>query len=192
MKIARHAYGYANLVRIRNPEPAPLKSEDQRRDGEGVYEEFITVSLPRTSWDESPNSPPPAIDALIPREGLQACRAFLAHALPSLADRPFTHARLCWYTDTRHGDWIVDHHPRYEGLFVATGGSGHAYKFLPVLGDVVVDCILGRRPRNFDEKWRFPAQRAREDHVWTEDWRGGVKGLVLDEELAKGRKAARL
>jgi sarcosine oxidase/L-pipecolate oxidase len=78
---------------------------------------------------------------------------------PELADRPFFKTRLCWYTDTATGDWIIDYHPSYKNLFVATGGSGHAFKFLPILGEKVVDCLVGRCPQEFREKWK---------------WKGGV------------------
>jgi len=174
LKVARHGYGYANPRTIPNPEPAPLTPGASASS----HQPHITVSLPSTTYD---NALPP-----IPQEGIDSCRDFLVKSFPSLSERTFTHGRICWYTDTRTGDWIIDHHPRYEGLFVATGGSGHAYKFLPVVGDKIVDCILGRREGELGERWRWPSHKGKEDHVWTDDWRGGVKGLDLGEELAKG------
>ena len=86
-------------------------------------------------------------------------------------------------------NWLVDHHPRYEGLFVATGDSGHAYKFLPVIGQRVVD-VLTRCPhdelgKQLMQKWQWPSQPAALDFRWTDEWRGGPKGMVLDDELAK-------
>lgn len=166
LKVARHGYGYANQVSIPHPE---------RPDAD----ETITVSLPQTTYND-PHPP-------IPFEATQTCREFLAQAIPSLATRPFTHARLCWYTDTPKGDWLISYHPKYSNLFVATGGSGHGYKFLPVIGDKIVQCIKGNTPVDFREKWRWPSERAVENHVWTNDWRGGEKGMVLAEELTKGR-----
>ena len=161
LKVARHGYGYANPVTIPHPE----------REGEE-----ICVSLPRTHISD------PKLE--IPNEGLEACRKFLVDVLPSFAGREFTKTRICWYTDTANGDWIISYHPRYRNLFVATGGSGHGYKFLPVVGDRIVDCIQGRTPEAFIGKWDWPARQS-EAQVWTEDWRGGVKGMVLDEELAR-------
>lgn len=171
LKIARHGYGYANPIRIPNPEPS--SSYDDEKE--------ITVSLPRTCWDDT--------SCALPAEGRAALRAFLARTFPSLAARPFTQERLCWYTDTPCGDWIVSHHPAYEGLFVATGGSGHAFKFLPVLGDCVVDRVLKREVRyGLGRKWDWPEKRmegCEDGQVWTEDWRGGRKGMILDEEYAR-------
>ena len=106
--------------------------------------------------------------------------------------RPFAKTRICWYTDTPTGDFLVDYHPGYEGLFVATGGSGHAFKFLPVLGDKVVDCVVGQRPAAFADKWAWRRQAAQDTTglgwatVVTEDGsRGGKPGLLLRDELSK-------
>ena len=66
-------------------------------------------------------------------------REFLKRALPALADAPVVGTRLCLYCDTWDGDFLVDRHPERPGMVVATGGSGHAFKFAPVLGGLVAD-----------------------------------------------------
>lgn len=168
LKVARHGYGYANPTTTPHPE---------RPDSD----EQITVSLPRTKQDDP--------DLQIPKEGQQACRSFLQQCIPDLGDRPFSHTRICWYSDTPKGDWLIDYHPQYRGLFVATGGSGHAYKFVPVVGERIVDIIAGKCRDELGEelrgKWSWPMQRHGEDHIWTNDWRGGRKGMILNEELAR-------
>ncbi|KAK5132698.1 hypothetical protein LTR08_008742 [Meristemomyces frigidus] len=177
LKVARHGYGYANPTTIANPE----------RPGEK-----ITVSLPWTQHDE------PHLQ--IPLEGDRACRTYLAKTIPDLASRPWTQTRICWYTDTPKGDWLVDHHPKYTNLFVATGGSGHAYKFLPVVGERIVNVMLGEDRDELGaelrRKWQWPKHKFGSDHVWTDDWRGGRKGMVLAEERARttdmGSGAAKL
>lgn len=177
LKVARHGYGYANPVTIPHPEKPETSGET------------ITVSLPRTKLDD------PDMD--IPAEGKAICREFLKNCIPSLADRPFTYTRICWYTDTPTGDWLITHHPKYKGLFVATGGSGHGYKFLPTIGERIVDVLQSRDRdelgKELRQRWQWPKQKHREDHVWTNDWRGeGVKGMILDEEFKKGEAAALL
>ena len=75
------------------------------------------------------------------------------------------------YTAT--GDWLIDYHPRYnKSLFLATGESGHAFKFLPVIGDKVVECLVGKYPEEFRDKWRW------REAVAYEEWPGddGSKG----------------
>jgi sarcosine oxidase/L-pipecolate oxidase len=162
LKVARHGYGYSNPVLIPHPENRPG--------------ETIEISLPRTILND------PSL--WVPSEGEAACRKALSEMIPSLADRPFTKSKICWYTDTPKGDFLITYHPEYKGLFLATGGSGHGYKFLPVIGEKIVDCLEGRCPEEFREKWGWPRERV--ESVVTEDGsRGGRPGMLLEEELRK-------
>lgn len=68
-------------------------------------------------------------------------RAFLRDTFPSLADAPLIGTRLCLYCDTFDGNFWLDHHPQRPGLFVAAGDSGHAFKFAPVLGELIADAV---------------------------------------------------
>lgn len=163
LKIARHAYGYLNPVSGSNGD---------------IY------STPATHLTH------PTAPSLVPQTEQDAMRAALREMVPwpELAERPFSATRLCWYTDTPDGDFIIDHHPDHKGLFVATGASGHGFKFLPCIGEKIVDCILGRCPEAFKEKWNFKKgnQAKRWDQVVTEDGsRGGLSGLILGDELGQ-------
>lgn len=179
LKVARHSYGYLNPTDLAAaPLPPTLAAPTPANSGA-----LWTVSYPRTSISDP--------DLLIPSEGVADLRRALREMipLPALHDRPFTSTRLCWYTDTAAGDFIISHHPRYAGLFVATGGSGHGFKFLPVIGDKIVDTIVGRCPAEFREKWVWKEMAGR-DPVATEDGtRGGKPGLILADELRKPRTA---
>lgn len=163
LKVARHGYGYRNPVRVPHPEKA------------GVGEE-IEISLPADDFET------------LPAEGETACRDALRETVPWLGERAFCHTRLCWYMDTPTGDFLVDWHPGYEGLFLATGGSGHGFKFLPVLGKKIVDSIEERLEKELGELWAWP-RRAVEGFEWTEDGsRGGKRGMILGEEMKLSRK----
>ena len=81
-------------------------------------------------------------------------RAMVAESFPALADAPIVHRRLCVYGDTVDGNFWIARHPRRADLVVATGGSGHAFKFAPVLGDVIADIALGV-PHPLAEKFRW-------------------------------------
>ncbi len=173
LKVARHSYGYSSPVSIPNPNPDPDP------EAEGEERGRIEVSIPRTARDD-PN-------LWVPEEGERACRQALREMIPELGERPFVKSKICWYTDTPDGDFLICHHPRYEGLFLATGGSGHGYKFLPVIGERIVDCVERRCPVEFTSKWAWREKRV--ESVVTEDGsRGGRPGMVLDEELRKGAK----
>jgi glycine/D-amino acid oxidase-like deaminating enzyme len=68
-------------------------------------------------------------------------RSFLKESLPELAGAPVVYTRRCLYCDTLDEHFWIDHHPDVPGLFVATGGSGHGFKFAPVLGGLIADAI---------------------------------------------------
>lgn len=72
---------------------------------------------------------------------VEALREFLALALPSLADARIAYRRRCLYCDTLDEQFWIDRHPDNDSLIVATGGSGHAMKFTPVLGRLTADKV---------------------------------------------------
>ncbi|KAJ5390695.1 uncharacterized protein N7496_001763 [Penicillium cataractarum] len=169
LKIARHAYGY------RNPTTVPVP-------GANSSGQTMQVSLPETGVP-------------VPLEGEEAFREALRQLLPRFVNRPFVDTRICWYTDTPNGDFIVSYHPEYEGLFLATGGSGHAYKFFPVIGDKVVDALEGTLEPEFRNLWTWNevvAPGAATDDIFDGDGsRSGARNSILKDELARTKKAAR-
>ncbi|MFW6097330.1 MAG: FAD-dependent oxidoreductase [Chloroflexota bacterium] len=82
-------------------------------------------------------------------------RDFLAQTFPKLADAPLIYTRLCLYCDVRDGHFWIDRHPDIEGLAVASGGSGHGFKFAPVLGDLIADAVEGKENGDLARfRWR--------------------------------------
>lgn len=81
-------------------------------------------------------------DAPVHPQRLRQLAAFLTESLPGLADTPIARTGHCYYTDTQDGHLLIDRHPEKPGLTVATGGSGHAMKFAPVLGPLIADATL--------------------------------------------------
>jgi len=71
-------------------------------------------------------------------------RDFLRGSLPGLAEAPLAGTRVCLYCDTPDGDFLIDADPDHEGLVVATGGAGHAFKFAPLLGPLIADAVEDR------------------------------------------------
>ncbi|KAJ5888099.1 FAD dependent oxidoreductase [Penicillium taxi] len=169
LKIARHAFGYRNPVTIPVPVPGPAAAG-----------KVMQVSLPETGMP-------------IPLEGEEALRVALKQLLPRFVDRPFAQTRICWYTDTPNGDFIISYHPEYEGLFVATGGSGHGFKFFPVIGDKIVDALEGSLEPELQKLWEWTevSSTDSEDIFDGDGSRSGARNSILKDELAKTRKAAR-
>lgn len=85
----------------------------------------------------------------------QKLRTFLAESLPALADAPITYTRCCLYCDTLDEHFWIAQHPEQKGLTVAAGGSGHAFKFGPVLGELTADAVEGTdNPYLHKFRWR--------------------------------------
>jgi glycine/D-amino acid oxidase-like deaminating enzyme len=70
-------------------------------------------------------------------------RRFLKETFPGMADDPIVFTRRCLYSDTLDGHFWIDRHPALEGLTVAAGGSGHAFKMAPVLGNLIATAAEG-------------------------------------------------
>lgn len=74
----------------------------------------------------------------------QNLRHFLAQTFPALLTAPIVYTRRCLYCDTLDEHFWIDRHPEQRGLTVAAGGSGHGFKFGPVLGPLIADALEGK------------------------------------------------
>lgn len=78
---------------------------------------------------------------IVTPEEVALARTFLAEYLPQLADAPLLNTRLCLYCDSFDGKFWIDRDPKHPGVIIASGDSGHAFKFAPVLGDLIADVV---------------------------------------------------
>ena len=93
-------------------------------------------------------------------------REFLRETFPGLVEAPIVATRVCVYCDTRDGHFWIAADPEREGLVVATGGSGHAFKFAPVIGDVIADAVEGAEtPLLARFRWRTAAPAGRSEEA---------------------------
>ncbi|RDA93923.1 hypothetical protein CP533_4547 [Ophiocordyceps camponoti-saundersi (nom. inval.)] len=177
LKVARNGFGYLNPQIVSSALPTTAAAQ----------QEPILISRPATRRDGAGHLPPEAEEAL--RRGLRDLTP-----IAGLENRPWRETRLCWYCDTKDGHFLVDWHPGWKGLFLATGGSGHGFKFLPVLGDKVVDCLMGRRDE-LCRKWKWRAGGEEGEGRETggrfrglrtlDQSRAGIAGMVLEEQLKR-------
>ncbi|KAH6898062.1 putative fructosyl amino acid oxidase [Thelonectria olida] len=142
LKIARNGHGYATSCQTTADENGRHRViSSPNRDGNNASSGFL------------------------PQDADEALREGLRRFFPAFADRPWSSKRLCWYMDTPKGDFIVDHHPQIKGLFIATGGSGHGFKFLPILGKYVADCFESKAPLALRQKWQLQPSTGAEETV---------------------------
>lgn len=110
----------------------------------------MRLSTPRTKWSANPIH-------TVPSYGLERMKTVIGELFPELVDIGFTDSRLCWYTDSIDNEFVIDYVPNYsDSLFLCTGGSGHGFKFLPILGKYVRK-QLERTPNTFTDIWKWRA-----------------------------------
>ena len=73
-----------------------------------------------------------------------AARNYLAARIPLLADAPILSTYVGQLENTANEHFIIDTHPDDTRIVIAGGGSGHAFKFGPVLGERIAEFALGR------------------------------------------------
>ena len=99
----------------------------------------------------SPESP----NRVVTPQDEQNLREFLSSTFPALADAPIVNTRICLYCDTSDGHFWIAPDPERPGLIVATGDSGHGFKFAPVLGEIIADAAEGKSNPLLEKfRWR--------------------------------------
>ncbi|TVP42624.1 MAG: FAD-dependent oxidoreductase [Gemmatimonadales bacterium] len=148
-----------------------LEPADPTRFGAHQFPTF-TADVSRSGWYGFPLHPragvvkianhgagrilDPVRDArVVTEDDARGLRAFLAETFPDLEGARIAYTRRCLYCDTVDEHFWIDRHPEREGLIVAAGGSGHGFKFAPILGTLVADAVEGRpNPRLSRFRWR--------------------------------------
>jgi sarcosine oxidase len=74
-----------------------------------------------------------------------AIRHLVGRFLPTLAGT-IADSSVCLYTNTPDGHFLLGRHPREPRVILAGGGSGHGFKFAPVIGELVADLATGEAP----------------------------------------------
>jgi sarcosine oxidase/L-pipecolate oxidase len=156
LKVACHGFGYTNT----QTDPETGK----------------TISVP-------PPKSIPQRSTYIPDEGARRLKAGVAEILgKEWEDREFEKTAMCWYTETPTGDFIIDRHPHHSNLMMATGGNGHAYKMLPVLGKYVVQALEGTLDPELRAKWRLDTDLLSGQKFVGDGSRGGPPRRELTSE----------
>ncbi|CAI4216051.1 unnamed protein product [Parascedosporium putredinis] len=78
---------------------------------------------------------------------------------PASADWRMTKHRICWDAFTTTSDFIISPHSAARGLYIATCGSFHGYKFFPVLGKYITQMMEGELSPELADKWAWDRKR---------------------------------
>jgi hypothetical protein len=104
----------------------------------------------------------------------------------SVDPRPANRARDAFAAD---GDFFISPHPNSNGLYFATGGSFHAWKFFPVLGELVGAMLDGTLDETLRAKWAWDRKMGDDggvDKSPAREWRDIVVEGVATKTRANG------
>jgi glycine/D-amino acid oxidase-like deaminating enzyme len=86
---------------------------------------------------------------------VEAVRAFLRAVIPGAARAELAGVDRCMYDVTADEDFILDYHPGGRGVMIASGFSGHGFKFGVLVGQLLCALALDTEPECSLERFRL-------------------------------------
>ena len=74
---------------------------------------------------------------------IEGSRQLLRRRFPSLAEQPVVKSWTCFYEVTPDAHFVIDRHPSLANAWLAGGGTGHAFKHGPVIGEYLAALVSG-------------------------------------------------
>lgn len=133
------------LIEVENPETFahgrfPVWSDDP--DVSGWYGfPLMREGIVKISIEGIGEIVDPDIDRAGSREFHDRAMEYLRYRIPEWGRGRVVEGRACLYCATPDDHFIVDWSPGSERVFVATGGSGHGFKFGSSIGPVIADAL---------------------------------------------------
>jgi sarcosine oxidase len=84
---------------------------------------------------------PETIDRTVTEQEIAEMRDRVAALLPALAGE-CVHTATCMYSNTPDQHFVIARHPDADHITVACGFSGHGFKFVPVVGEILADLAV--------------------------------------------------
>jgi sarcosine oxidase len=95
---------------------------------------------------EGVTTQPDSINREVAEEEVEAIRNVLRRSMPAAAGR-LRSAAVCMYTNTPDEHFILDRHPAFPQVLIASPCSGHGFKFSPAIGEIASTWLNGQTPR---------------------------------------------
>lgn len=90
---------------------------------------------------------PDTIDRTVRPEEVGEIAEFVGRKMPALPGT-FRRGATCMYTNTPDEHFVIARHPAHERVVVACGFSGHGFKFVPVVGEILADLVVDGTTRH--------------------------------------------
>lgn len=84
---------------------------------------------------------PETIDRDVHPQEIAEMRTRVGELLPEL-DGPCLHSATCMYSNTPDQNFVIARHPDCANVTVACGFSGHGFKFVPIVGEILADLAM--------------------------------------------------
>jgi sarcosine oxidase len=94
-----------------------------------------------------PEADPDLVDRDVSQEEAAEVADLVRPLLPSLVGT-LLRAIVCLYVTTPDQNFVVGLHPRHDNVVLACGFSGHGFKFVPVMGEILADLALDGSTRH--------------------------------------------
>ncbi|MGI8574807.1 MAG: N-methyl-L-tryptophan oxidase [Egibacteraceae bacterium] len=103
----------------------------------GPASDGVKVAFFRMGGPTSPET----VDRQVHPEEVAQTRSVVTELVPGL-DGPLVRAATCLYTTTPDEDFLITAHPEHPQVVLATGFSGHGFKFVSVVGEILADLAI--------------------------------------------------
>jgi len=83
------------------------------------------------------------VNRIISKEETNELIQQVANYIPAVADASIVVAKTCLYANSEDENFIIDHLPGHdEDVTIACGFSGHGFKFVSVVGEILADLAM--------------------------------------------------
>lgn len=118
---------------------------DENREGVQIYG-FPAIDGPRGGvkvafFRKGVVCTPETIDRTVHDQEIREMRDCIAGLVPAL-NGPCLDSATCMYSNTPDQHFVIARHPDSENVTVACGFSGHGFKFVPVVGEILADLAI--------------------------------------------------
>jgi monomeric sarcosine oxidase len=143
-----------DLFRPRN---CPVFFTDQHYGLPAAGIDGVKVSPKELNELVDPEKANPSVD----NEQIAGCREVCRRFVPDLADGEVVHTKVCLYDMTENSDFVLDRDPDHPEAVCGYGFSGHGFKFAPLIGRLLSDLALDRKPSFPIERFSADPRRRR-------------------------------
>jgi len=95
---------------------------------------------------EGSKADPDCLDRQVRETEISLACGLLERFLPRAAG-PLKSSAVCMYTNTPDEHFVLDFHPEFPQVLIASPCSGHGFKFAPAVGEIAASLLLGETPR---------------------------------------------